>query len=123
MPTRTFSSGTPQWVADPNSVIRHGAGSQIKWSAFTNARYGTAGRRKILSGEPVMWEAATGLLIPSDGSQKTGLLTSDAYEDSTTAAITGYGVTVGAVIYAAALPTAPLAAGMVTALGTHFVLQ
>ncbi len=122
MPIRqTVRFGLPGWVADPNSVDRHGAGSQINWAAFTNARYGTAGRRKIPSGEPVSWDA-NGLLIPSDGTGKTGLLTTDANEDSLNAALTGYGVIVGGVIYAAALPVT-LTAGQTTALNNHFILQ
>ncbi len=121
MPRKTFTFGLPGWIADPNSVDRHGAGSQINWSAFTNARYGTAGRRKIPSGEPVSWDA-NGLLIPSDGLNETALLTTDAFEDSVNAALTGYGVIVAAVIYYGALPIVPIAA-VKTQLEKRFILQ
>lgn len=121
MPRKTFSFGLPNWVADPNSVDRHGAGAQINWAAFTNARYGTAGRRRIPSGEPVSWNA-NGELIPSDGTTDTGLLTTDAHEDSPVAALTGYGVVVAAVVYLAALPIAP-AAAVKTQLDKRFIFQ
>ncbi len=122
MPRKTFTSGAPGFVADIGAMQIQGGGAQIKWSAFTNARYGTAGTRKIPAGEPVSWEAATGQLIPSDGTAKTGLLITDAYEDSQNAALTGYGVYVGGPVYLAALPVVP-AAAVKTQLDKQFIFQ
>ena len=126
MPTRTFSSTFVNWIADAHSIMLHGGGAQIDFTTFVDAKFGTAGTRKIPSGT-VCGLNVSGRAIP----WTTGvalLLRSDAYEDSPTAAISGYGFVTGGNVYEAVLPDAAgtpkvLTAPQKAALGVRFYFQ
>ncbi|MFT2719732.1 hypothetical protein ACMT4L_06960 [Deinococcus sp. A31D244] len=97
---RTLS--TPAWIADYHSLDLHGLGAPMNWAAFTDAKFGAAGRRLIPSGTAV--SLAAGKIVPADGTADTLLLMSDAREDSTSDSISGYGLVVAGNVHEALLP-------------------
>ncbi|MBZ9752733.1 hypothetical protein K7W42_17975 [Deinococcus sp. HMF7604] len=94
--------GMPQWIADYSSLNFHGAGAPMNWAAWTDAKYGTAGRRLIPSGTAV--SLVSGKIVPADGSLDTLLLFSDAREDAPTDSPSGYGLVTAGNVYEAQLP-------------------
>ncbi|MVN88776.1 hypothetical protein GO986_18720 [Deinococcus sp. HMF7620] len=96
------SLSTPVWIADYHSLDFHGAGAPMNWAAWTDAKYGVAGRRLIPSGTAI--SLASGKIVPADGTTETFLLLTDAREDSTTDSISGYGVVVRGNVYEGLLP-------------------
>lgn len=103
---RVTKTLTPFWVADYSSLALHGAGAPINWAAFTDVSFGTAGRRVVPSGYPVM--LTNGKIVPADGSANTEtlLLMSSANEGVGSESISGYGLVTGGNVYEAQLPTA-----------------
>ncbi|CAM4238537.1 hypothetical protein [Deinococcus marmoris] len=96
------SLSMPQWIADYSSLDLHGAGAPINWAAFTDAKFGTAGRRFVPSGTTVSLVA--GKIVPADGTADTLLMMSDAREDSPADSISGYGLVTAGNVYEAQLP-------------------
>lgn len=92
----------PHWVADYHSLTLHGTGAPINWAAWTDPKYGTAGRRVVPSGTVVSLSA--GKIVPADGSLDTLLLMTDAREGSSGDSISGYGLVVSGNVYEAQLP-------------------
>lgn len=87
--------------------------------------YRGSGYKTLLPGT-VMGIAASGKMYPRVASTNPadGLLATHAYENSTTAALSGYGLCVGAIVYANLLPDASgdppaLAAGILTELAAN----
>lgn len=96
------SMSMPLWIADYSSLNLHGLGAPMNWAAFTDAKWGTAGRRSIPSGTAV--SLSSGKIVPADGSLDTLLLMSDANEASTAESISGYGLATAGNVYEAQLP-------------------
>ncbi len=94
----------PLWVADYESLALHGAGAPINWAAFTDVSFGTAGRRVVPSGYPVM--LASGKIVPATGASETLLLMSAANEANPSDSPSGYGLVTGGNVYEGRLPTA-----------------
>jgi len=101
---RIDKSFTPFWIADYESLSYHGAGAPMNWAAWTDAKYGAAGRRVIPSGTAI--SIVSGKIVPATGATETLILVSNALENSPSDSISGYGVVVGGVIYEAQLPDA-----------------
>lgn len=97
--------GLPHWVADYHSLDLHGAGAPMDWAAWTDAKYGVAGRREIPTGTAISLSDA-GKIIPADGTRPTLLLMSNAKEALPSDSISGYGVVVRGNIYENQLPDA-----------------
>ena len=121
---RTVGS-TPYWIADYNSITRHGLGAPMNWDAFTDPKYGTAGRKFIPSGTAV--SVSSGKIVPADGSLDTLLLFSNANQANPSDSPSGYGLVVSASVYEAQLPDstgvpAVLPAG-IKAKATRFYFQ
>lgn len=121
--TRTLSM--PHWIADYTSLDLHGAGAPMSWGAWTDPKYGTAGRRFIPSGTAV--SLVSGKIVPATGAQDTLLLISDAREDSPADSISGYGLVTAGNVYESRLPDATGAPAQlptaVRAKATRFYLQ
>lgn len=118
--------GLRHWIADLNSIALYGRGAPIDWSLFTDAKYGTAGKRRVPSGAAV--KLVNGKIGPADGTGTSYLMFSEANEDSKTDSISGYGLVTGGNVYedflfdAAGAPRV-LAAGLKTSLGSRFHFQ
>lgn len=126
MPTKTYSLGVP-FVADEQSVERIALGGTIKWSAFTDAIFGSAGTRVIPAGTPVKRDTDKQLIPVLGTTTDTSgayLTASDVVEnpqirrgsDRTT------GLYAGGVYYDDKLPQT-LTAAQKTALGLKFTWQ
>jgi hypothetical protein len=130
MATRTTTVvSDPGFVADPHSIMRND-GRQIDWTAVTaGATFGAAGSKRVPAGWKMYYTAA-GKLGPTDpttgavpaAEALAGILATDAVENSKTAALSGYGVIVGGVIYQDLLPQPTAATANLTSVGTGFVL-
>jgi hypothetical protein len=126
MNRQNFVLGTPAFIADLHSITLWGTGAQIDWTAFTDAKYGTAGKRKVPAGTVIEFNGA-GKMIPG-ASGPCYLTRTDIEEDSRVAALSGYGVITGGNVYETLLPDASgsprvLTSGQKTALGARFVFQ
>ncbi len=104
--------GLAAFVADRNSMDVFGTGVQIDWAAFTDAKYGTAGTRRIPAGtviEPI-GNSTTGIYLCGPAAGTAGkpqlILKTDAEEDARGMAASGYGAYVGGVVYENLLPDA-----------------
>ncbi|MFB9991231.1 hypothetical protein ACFFLM_04440 [Deinococcus oregonensis] len=127
MTTQTFGLGV-RFTADENSLERLALGGTVKWSAFTDAAFGTAGQRVIPAGTVVKRDVDKQLIpVPGNTSDAAGtafLTASDIVEnpaikrgsDKTT------GLYAGGVYYDDRLPQT-LTAGQKTALGPKFTFQ
>lgn len=121
--------GLRHWIADINSINLHGRGAPIDWTAFTDAKYGTAGKRVVPSGSAVKLSVA-GKIVPADGANgsETLFMFSDAREDVTSDSVSGYGLVTGGNLYEAFLPDASgsprvLAAGIKATVSARIRLQ
>jgi len=100
------------FVADRASMDTYGTGIQLDFSKFTDAKYGAAGKRIIPAGTVVSptKEAGKPALLCGPGTGTAGdlhlILKTDAEEDSTVDALTGYGAYSGGVVYETLLPDA-----------------
>lgn len=133
MNRKTFTLGMPAFIADLHSITLWGTGAQIDWTAWTDAKYGAAGKRKVPAGTVIAF-GASGKIVPptvNAGAVTNGpcyVLRTDIEEDSPVASLSGYGVITGGNLYETLLPDASgtprtLAAELKTALGARFVLQ
>lgn len=116
---------TPYWVADYNSLTYHGAGAPMNWDAFTDPKYGTAGRKFIPSGTAV--SVSAGKIVPADGTLDTLLMISNANQANPSDSPSGYGLVVSGSVYESQLPDSTgvpaQLAGPVRAKATRFYLQ
>ncbi|MBZ9753185.1 hypothetical protein K7W42_20320 [Deinococcus sp. HMF7604] len=129
----TSTLGTPAFIADLHSITLWGTGAQIDWTAWTDAKYGTAGKRKVPAGTVIAFNASGKIVPPTvnAGAVTNGpcyLARTDMEEDSRVAALSGFGVITGGNVYDTLLPDAAgnprsIAAELKTALGARFVLQ
>ncbi|AWN22205.1 hypothetical protein DKM44_02280 [Deinococcus irradiatisoli] len=128
------SFALPAFVADRASMETFGTGVQLDFTKFTDAKYGTAGTRRIPAGtiiEPVTTVGAPAYLCgPASGTagNLALILKQDAEEDSKADAVTGYGAYSGGVVYQTLLPDATgnprvLSSALKTQLGTFFRLM
>ncbi|MVN88630.1 hypothetical protein GO986_17990 [Deinococcus sp. HMF7620] len=127
--------GLPAFVADRSSMDTFGTGVQINFALFTDAKYGTAGSRRIPAGTAIepTGNGTTGVYLCGPAAGTAGkpqlLLKTDAEEDSRADAASGYGAYAGGVVYETLLPDAsgsPRAlanATVRTALATRFVFM
>lgn len=111
---RTSFSGlaSPGFVADPGSVSRS-TGRQIDWDEVPASFVNEVTGKKFIPGGTVMDELASGKIIPRPAGEDTedqttiGLLATNANEDASAEALSGYGVITGGRVYTQLLPTAP----------------
>ena len=101
---RIDKSFTPFWIADQESLTYRGAGAPMNWAAWTDVKYGAAGRRVIPSGTAI--SIVNGKIEPATGAVETVILVSNANEFSPSDSVSGYGVVQGGSIYEAQLPDA-----------------
>lgn len=106
MPRTTHAVSTPSFIADPASITRS-PGRQVDWDgvddAFLNA---DTGKIELPAGLRV-YEQASGKLrdvTGNAGGTLYGLLETNAIEDDDSAALTGYGVVRGGIVYLQLLP-------------------
>lgn len=117
-----------KFTADETGMQRVPLGGTIKWAAFTDAAYGTAGKRTVRAGTPVKRDA-DGTLIPATAADAAGT----AYLTATTVtenpdisrgSSSTTGLYCGGPVYEARITGATggaLAAGLKTALGPNFI--
>lgn len=98
------SISMPHWIADYHSLDFHGAGAPMNWDAFTDAKYGQAGRKVIPSGTAV--SLVNGKIVPADGTADTLLLFSNANQANPSDSPSGYGLVVRGNVYESQLPDA-----------------
>lgn len=126
---RTFALAA--FVAARDSMETFGTGVQLDFSKFVDAKFGTAGTRKIPAGTVIEPTGEAGkpayLCGPASGTagKLALILKTDAEEDSRADAATGYGAYSGGVVYETLLPDASgnpriLSAALKTQLGTYF---
>jgi hypothetical protein len=127
MATRTkYVGSTPGFIVDHSSITRND-GQQIDWAAV-NASFISAahGGKKVLPAGTVIGEVTPGGKIAErvvTTRPATGILASEAIQDDRVAALSGYGVIKGGVIYQNLLPGGTPAAAVKTELdaaGTKF---
>lgn len=113
MARTTSNVSRPGFVVDHNSIDLLD-GRQIDWDSVA-AGWANANGKKELPGGTLMVEQADGTLRPrvddagaalGVGESIAGLLASAAVEDSKTAALSGYGVIRGGIVYEDLLPDA-----------------
>lgn len=111
MARTTHNVSRPGFIVDPNSVDLLD-GRQIDWDTVAAGWANSAGKKE-LPGGTVMVEQADGTIIPrvdqgdadmGAGESIAGLLATAAVEDSKTAALSGYGVIRGGIVYEDLLP-------------------
>lgn len=102
---------SPGFIVDPQSVDLN-SGRQIDWPNVPAAYVQAESGKKHLPAGKVVLEQADGTLIPRPtgdvaqpaGTTLIGVLATSADEDSDVAALTGYGVVIGGVVYEELLP-------------------
>lgn len=107
MGTRTTTRvGRPGFVVDASS-IRLNSGRQIDWANVAAGFIDAATGKKVLPAGTVIGELlGNGKISPRvvTTNPATGILATTAIQDDRSAALSGYGVIVGGVIYEALLP-------------------
>jgi hypothetical protein len=105
-----FNLSTPGFVCDNNSM-RKNSGRQIDWDNVAAGYVDADSGKKVIPAGTVMSasDAGDGSILPdANGSHVSGnpigLLVSTAIEDDESAALSGYGVYVGGVVYRDLLP-------------------
>lgn len=124
MAIKTYRGGLPHWIADYHSLDLYGAGAPINFAAFTDAKFGDAGKRFIRSGTVVHLEA--GKIEPGPGAGQAYLLFADVHEDIAELGVSGHGLVTGGNVREAYLPDAAgaaLPAATKAALGPRFHFQ
>lgn len=122
--TRTL--GTPGFVVNRASLI-HGNGRQIDWAQVSNDFKDATTGKKLIKAGTVMHELPSGKIVPrTDALAGKFILVDDAYEASTTAPLSGYGIYAGGYFYETLLPQASgnprvLDADIKTELGPSFL--
>jgi hypothetical protein len=107
MSTRTTTViGRPGFVVDPSSIEQN-PGRQIDWANVAAGYIDAATGKKVLPAGTVIGELlGSGKISPRvvTTNPATGILATTAIEGDRSAALSGYGVMVGGVIYEALLP-------------------
>lgn len=127
MTTRDYDLGI-KFTADETGMQRVPLGGRIKFSAFTDARFGTAGQRVIPAGTPVKRDTDN-TLIPASATDAAGtafLTATTVVEnpDILRGSSQTTGLYCGGPVYEARINGAVngvLPAGLKTALGTNFI--
>lgn len=121
MPRSTFSNlSSPSFLVQPGLEDRDN-GHQIDWANITAssgvvpALTGT-GKKWLKAGTPVGTLLGAGKMGPRvDGTNPAvGLLATDAVQDEPQAALTGYGLVIGGVVFENLLPGASAITGLLT---------
>lgn len=108
MPRTYLNVSRPGFVVDPNSMERNG-GRQIDWANVSAAYLDATTGKKILPAGTIIGEAlGAGLVSPRVAATNpaTGILATQAIQDDQAAAISGYGIYRGGVVYESLLPDA-----------------
>lgn len=127
MDTKDYDLGI-KFTADETGMQRAPLGGRIKFAAFTDAKYGTAGQRAVRAGTPVKRDTDN-TLIPADGTEGAGtaMLTATTVvenPDILRGSSLTTGLYVGGPVYESRVTGAVngvLPAGLKTALGTNFI--
>jgi hypothetical protein len=134
MARTVYVGSRPGFIVDHSSINRN-SGRQIDWTAVNASFVDPAtGKKKLPAGTAVGEVTAGGKVAERVVTTRPaiGLLASDAIEDDRSAALSGYGVIIGGVVYENLLPDATggpppvLAAAIKTELnasGTGFVFE
>lgn len=108
MSRTTYQISSPGFIVDDNSIVR-GTGRQIDWAnVATDGTFGATGSRVIPAGTAMgtLLGAGKGSPRVAATNPATFLLATDAPEDSTVAALSGFGDLVGGAVYENLLPDA-----------------
>lgn len=102
-----FTVSTPGFIADPGSVALN-TGRQVAFDELP-AAYDDADGNKLLPAGTIVSELPDGRIVPrTDGIEYAGdaigILRTAAHEKSEVAALSGYGVVIGGVVYENLLP-------------------
>lgn len=107
MPRRTEQSiSHPTFIADLASIDRS-TGRQIDWTNVSQSFVDATTGRKVLPAGLRVYSTASGKVVDADGVGAVtllGLLETSAEEGDRTAALSGYGVILGGVVYLELLP-------------------
>jgi hypothetical protein len=122
--SKTYTIGV-KFTADERSLQRLGLGGTVKFAAFTDAAFGSAGSRMIPAGTCVKRDTDNTLIPAADGAAGSAfLMASDVVENA--AVLRGSdattGLYAGGVFYEDKLPQS-LTAAQKTALGPKFTFQ
>lgn len=131
MPRVTTTVSTPTFVADPASITRS-TGRQVDWENVDSSFAGADGKKVIPAGHRA-YQLASGKVVPAqvpDGENPplgtlVGLFETNAIEDDKSAALSGYGVVRGGIVYLELLPETLDAAAQteLAAVGTGFAFE
>jgi hypothetical protein len=104
---KDFEASTVNFMADPGS-IQQNTGRQVAWDEVPASYAGDDGGKALPAGT-IVSELPDGRLVPrADGIEyagdAVGILRTNAHENSNVAALSGYGVVVGGVVYEQLLP-------------------
>lgn len=124
MSTRaSFNNSLASFIADPASIEQI-PGRRVKWAAVSDDFIVESTGKKKLPAGSIVDELEDGQIVEHGGSDATvspedagatlGILLTDANEDASEEALTGYGILVGGVLYDNLLPDAsgdPLSIG------------
>jgi hypothetical protein len=108
MPRTTKTIGTPGFVVD-NESMESNDGRQIDWANVSNTYLDATSGKKVLPAGTVVGELlGAGKISPRvvTTNPATGILKTTAIQDDPSAALSGYGVYEGGVVYEALLPQA-----------------
>lgn len=107
MPRTTTKISRLGFVVDPVSVTRS-SGRQIDWANVAASYKNADGNKVLLAGTVVGELLGTGKVSPRvvTTNPATGILETNAVENDLNAALTGYGVMLGGVLYENLLPDA-----------------
>lgn len=116
---------TPSFIADPASVDRS-TGRQIDWDNVPSSFAGADGKKVIPAGHRV-YETVEGKILPVTQAEDPvfGLIETNAIQDDKSAALSGYGVIVGGVVYTELLPEELVAEDLevLAEVGTGFAFE
>lgn len=127
MATRTTQCvSTPSFIADPASAARS-TGRQVDWANVDSSFAGSDGKKVIPAGHRV-YETTEGKIIPKQTAAQEpllGLIETNAIEGDKSAALSGYGVIIGGVVYTELLPETldSTAQAELAAVGTGFAFE
>lgn len=128
MPRTTHTVSTPSFIADPASVTRS-TGRQVDFDDVASSFADDAGNKVIPAGHRV-YLTEDGLITTTAGSGEDtnelfGLIETNAVENDRSAALTGYGVVRGGIVYLELLPETLDGAAQtaLAAVGTGFAFE